>query len=1049
MTLSASHPPIDPRRARDFLIEMIRRIPDRFKAWKSVAEVSGDDEQILRVADDKSDFGMALLKLAAHMGETLTGQINRVPEKNFLAFLDFLGIDRKPPQPARAPLTFVLSDKAPTDRLVPGGTQVGAAKREDVVFETDLDLIVTRATLAGAFSVDLLKDLYIDLSGLLAAPDANGLEVFRDAGEPSAWQPNQHALYIGHDSLFANADQAGADLTVEFTLASGDQLPTLRWEYSTAAGWRQPEKVATGNSGYSLKTPGIAPVTVAGHDHAGAMISRSSYWVRATTTDAAPVQVSSIAVGTVIDDRPVPAYLAFFNNVPLDISKDFFPFGERPKFNDTLYIASRQTFSIPDAVITLDVVLSHAAPQPVDTVNLAWEYWDGFSWRIVGTTTQDGAPTGGDFEFSDTSNAFTQDGKVEFRCPPIVPTGPPNVPTAVNGIDDYWIRIRIVAGDYGREAGYQQTANAALQKELAEIETDSQKYQSILALLTRNGLVDTFMYVAATFAAPSVKSMNLSYSVTTSGKAHALLTENSFTYRDVTAPGPFQPFFGWDESRPALYLEFDPVTTQTGTPLSIYLQVVQPLYGPRQPDQAIGSAGAAVVVWWYWNGTDWQRLPAEDETKNLTRSGLLRFISPANAKERYLFGRKGLWIRASLESGGYTAPPRLGAIALNTVWASHGVTFRDHILGSSNGDPDQRFQFAKTPILAGQIIEVREPTPPGDADQQRIAADEGPDAVRTVNDAAGNVIEVWVRWHAVSAMSLSTPSDRHYVVDHVTGTIAFGDSVHGRIPPAGKDSIVARIYRAGGGAKGQCAPRTLSELKTTIPLVDQVFNLEASHGGADAEAIASVATSGPLRIKSRDRAVTVEDYEWLAREAAPEVAKSRCLALTRADSLTKENRQGTDPGWTTVIIVAHGDEDQPLPTENLLNTVKDFLTARALATLGSRIDVIGPRYVAIDVATEVIPLRIEEAKTVEKRVFDKLRAFLHPLSGGPDGQGWEFGRTIYLSEVGAVVQGTEGVDRVRNLSIRKSGSNQPQERIALASNDLAASGHHTIVATGA
>jgi hypothetical protein len=1042
MTLSASHPPIDPRRAKHFLIEMIRRIPDRFKEWKSAAEVSGDDDQILSVADDKSDFGMALLKLAAHMGETLTGQINRVPEKNFLAFLDFLGIDRKPPQPARAPLTFVLSDKAPTDRLVPRGTQVGAAKREDVVFETELDLIVTRAILAGAFSVDLRKDRYIELSGLLAAPDAAGLEVFGDAGGPSAWQANPHALYIGHDSLYANADRAGAGLTVEFTLAKDDQLPILRWEYSTAAGWREPEEVTTGNSGYSLKTPGIAPVTVAGHDDVGAMVSRSSYWLRAKTNDAVPVQVSSIAVGTVIYDRLVPAYLAFFNNVPLDISKDFFPFGERPKFNDTLYIASLQALSIPRALITLDVVLSQALPQPVETVSLAWEYWDGSIWRIVGTTTQGGAPTAGDFEFSDTSQAFTQAGAVTFRCPPIVPT-------SVNGIDDYWIRIRIIAGDYGREAGYQQTANAALQQELAEIETDSKKYQSILALLTKNGLVDTFMYVAATFAVPSIKSMDLSYSVTSSGKAHALLTENSFTYRDVTAPGPFQPFFGWNENRPALYLVFDPVTTPTGTALSIYLQVVQPLYGSRQPAQAIGSAGAAIVVWWYWNGTDWQRLPAEDETTNLTRSGLLRFISPANARERYLFGRKGLWIRASLESGGYAAPPRLGSIALNTVWASHGVTFRDHILGSSNGDPDQRFQFAKTPILAGQIIEVREPTPPGDADQQRIAADEGPDAVRTVTDAAGNVIEVWVRWHAVSAMSLSTPADRHYVVDHVTGTITFGDSVHGRIPPAGKDSIMVRIYRAGGGAKGQCALRTLTELKTTIPLVDQVFNLEASHGGADAEAIANVAISGPLRIKSRNRAVTVEDYEWLAREAAGEVAKSRCLALTSADSLTKDNRQGTAPGWITVIIVPHGDEDQPLPTENLLHTVKDFLTDRALATLGSRIDVIGPRYVPIDVAAEVIPLRIEEAKAVEKRVFDELRAFLHPLSGGPDGEGWEFGRAIYLSEVGAVVQGTEGVDRVRNLSIRKSGSDRPQERIAMASNDLAASGHHTIVATGA
>jgi len=1046
--VSVNPPAIDQRRAKDLLIEMIRRIPARFPAWKSATEISGDDEQLLRMADDNRDFGMALLKLAARMGETLADQINRVPNKNFLAFLDFLGIDRKPPKPARAPLTFALSAKAPRDQRVPTGTQVGAVKRDDVVFETESvvfetesELLVTRTILAGAFSIDLRQDRYMDLHALLAAPVVDGLEIFADSGETSAWQANQHVLYVGHDSVFANADLAAADLCVEFTLAEGDRLPILHWEYSTADGWREPARVVASDSTFLLQTPGIAPLTVSGRVDGGALLSRARCWVRAKTTNAASPQVQSLSVGTVFRDQEIPAYRAYFNQLALDVSKDFFPFGERPKFNDTLYIASQQAFSIAGAEIALAVGLS-SKRSVVATATLAWEFWDGATWSAIDAPSQDGNPPAPDLEFSDGTNAFTVNGEVKFRCPEIVPT-------LVNGIEDYWIRIRISAGDYGKEAGYQATANDALKNELQQIVADGEEYQSVLALLTKNGLVDTFMYVAATFAAPSIKAMTISYGVTTAVKAQALLTENSFVFRDLSATEPFQPFIGWDEQRPAFYLEFDPDSTRAGTPLSIYIQVVQALYGSRQPAQAVGSAGAAVVVWWYWNGADWQRLPAEDETLNLTRSGLLRFISPADARAGYRFGKKALWIRASLESGAYSAPPRLGAIALNTVWASHGVTFRNHVLGSSNGDPAQSFQFAKAPTLAGQIIEVREPTLPDDAEQQRIVADEGANAIRTSKDDAGNLIEVWVRWHAVPSMSLSAASDRHYVVDHVSGTVVFGDSVHGRIPPAGKDNIVARSYRAGGGAQGQCVAGSLSELKTTIPLIDAVFNLEASHGAADAEAIANVATSGPLRIKSRDRAVTVEDYEWLAREASEDVAKSRCLELTRADSLRTDNRQGADPGWITLIIVPHGEQEQPMPTENLLNLVKDFLTTRSLVTLGKRIDVIGPRYIPIDVTAEVIPRRIEEAKAVEKRVFDGLRAFLHPLSGGPDGQGWEFGRALYLSEVGAVVQGTEGVDRVRTLSIRKSGSDESQERIAMGSNDLAASGQHSIVATGA
>jgi hypothetical protein len=198
----------------------------------------------------------------------------------------------------------------------------------------------------------------------------------------------------------------------------------------------------------------------------------------------------------------------------------------------------------------------------------------------------------------------------------------------------------------------------------------------------------------------------------------------------------------------------------------------------------------------------------------------------------------------------------------------------------------------------------------------------------------------------------------------------------------------------------------------------------------------------------RVSAVTVVVYEWLSHEAAGEVAKSRCLPLTKADSLIEANRQGDDPGWVTVIIVPQGQESQPLPTAQLIASVRRYLMDRSSATLNNRIDVIGPRYVPISVEAVFVPRRIEEAKTVEKRVFDNLRAFLHPLSGGPDGDGWQVGRTLYLSEIAAVVQGSEGVDRVRSLTLRRPGSAEPLERITLASNDLPASGDHHIVATG-
>jgi hypothetical protein len=693
-------PPIVPRQARDLLVEMVRRIPSQFPAWKP--EVPADDDAVLGLADDPRDFGMALLKLAAHMGEVVAGQINRVPHKSFLAFLDFLGMDRTPPRPARVPLTFALSAKAPADSRVPRGTRVGIARRDDVVFETETDLQVTRAGLSGAFTVDPAEDRHADLGRLILDPGVHALDVFGGAGDASPWLPNTHALHVGHDTLLSRAGQADAEISVVFQ-GTFDALPVLDWAYSTAQGWQPASATVTAGAGgslaYVLQAPGIAPLTLAGYDASGTLVSRSGCWLRARAREAAAATVTGIDLAASIADRPAP-YAAGLNTSPLDTSKDFFPFGEQPRFNDSLYLASRQAFGTPGARVKLDLALSQALAEPVHPVTLNWEYWDGTAWRILGTADQHGAGPDAGFAFTDTTHAFTRSGVVAFDCPPVAAV-------AVQGRADHWIRVRIVSGGYGQEAGYQRTDNQALMADLQDIEPDPARYQDILELLGRNGLMDSFVYVADTFAVPSIRSLALSYSIASTAKPQALWTENSFVFRDETLADALQPFVGGEDDRAALYLEFDPATTTAGTPLSLYLQVVQPLYGSRGAAGAIGSAGPAAIVWWYWNGTAWKRLPAEDETGNLTRSGLLRFVWPADARPRPMFGRRRLWVRARLEAGGYATPPRLGALSLNTVWASHGVTFKDHVLGSSNGDPGQVFRLARTPVLQGQVVEVR------------------------------------------------------------------------------------------------------------------------------------------------------------------------------------------------------------------------------------------------------------------------------------------------------------------------------------------------------
>lgn len=135
MTLPA--PNLDNRTFDDLVREARARIPRYTPEWTNLND---------------SDPGMTLVKLHAWMTETILYQLNRVPDLNYVKFLDLLGITPLPAQPARTELAFTL-DKlgAATDPLgvpVPNNAKVAVDDPDlpqEVVFETDRTLMAVNA----------------------------------------------------------------------------------------------------------------------------------------------------------------------------------------------------------------------------------------------------------------------------------------------------------------------------------------------------------------------------------------------------------------------------------------------------------------------------------------------------------------------------------------------------------------------------------------------------------------------------------------------------------------------------------------------------------------------------------------------------------------------------------------------------------------------------------------------------------------------------------------------------------------------------------------
>ena len=98
-----------------------------------------------------SDPGITLIELFAWMTEMITYRLNLVPDKNYIRFMDFLGIRLQPATSARTELTFRLSIPFPitpedtTDVLVPQGTEVATREAEEdreVIFTSDHPLLI-------------------------------------------------------------------------------------------------------------------------------------------------------------------------------------------------------------------------------------------------------------------------------------------------------------------------------------------------------------------------------------------------------------------------------------------------------------------------------------------------------------------------------------------------------------------------------------------------------------------------------------------------------------------------------------------------------------------------------------------------------------------------------------------------------------------------------------------------------------------------------------------------------------------------------------------
>lgn len=677
--------------------------------------------------------------------------------------------------------------------------------------------------------------------------------------------------------------------------------------------------------------------------------------------------------------------MVFFNDLPYDLTtngdlsleSDIYPFGEIPLPGSTFYIAGSELFSKPNITIHIHFGLSPGVKSVDRGVVLYWEYWDGEMWNIFKNLV-------------DGTGSFTKDGDVIFTNPS------KTTPINVNGKDNYWVRVRIVSGDYGRE-------------EYNIIESEGDTVEGVKEYVYKSDITK--------INPPIIKKLTLSSTYTFVPEFFPfnqyLVSNNleiSDRYNQFRDPDKsFKPFVPLEENNRCFYLAFDQKLEKG--PIALFFAIDEK---PVSPDQV------PIIRWQYYNeDQQWEKLDGLDSTMSLTRTGVIEFVFPTDSRKTRKFNRDAYWVRAVYEEktasgSGDLAIPTVTGVFLNTTTALQCETITGEIMGSSDGTPDQVFTLENVPVIAGSgEIWVDEIKTISTGEQTRLI-EEKIYPVKSVYDNKDNLTELWVKWKPVKSIVYASAEDRCYDIDNVSGTVTFGSGIYGKIPPTGTDNIKA-TYRRGGGKTGNLSAYLVKDLKTSLPFLDNAFNPLASGGGTDKETIERLIRRGPCLLKHRNRAVTLDDFEQLAFRAANGIARVKCLPNT--DDLRKPN-----DGWVTVIVIPQTEDERPRLSLQLKRKVEEYLRGQAAYPLVNEdyLRVIGPVYAEVSVGARVAVSVVDDVPVVEKTCGSRLREFLNPLTGGYDREGWDFGKVPCFSDFYALLEKIEGLDHVVSIAITLS-----------------------------
>ncbi len=249
----------------------------------------------------------------------------------------------------------------------------------------------------------------------------------------------------------------------------------------------------------------------------------------------------------------------------------------------------------------------------------------------------------------------------------------------------------------------------------------------------------------------------------------------------------------------------------------------------------------------------------------------------------------------------------------------------------------------------------------------------------------------WQRWDYSEKLSAEPPERRCFAIELPDAKLAFGDKLHGAIPPrCGKKSVMLTTLRLTSGSIGNIFPAQCEESGAAI--------ISAAVGGRDEDTPESFLARVLDNRKPRTL-LTLSDYEKTAME-------TEGILLKSAEAYCTKDRVGKIVP-NSVTLLAEPVTDRADNSAEGLDWYIDMIKQRLdeLRTINTRIIVKFPHYIPISVELNMEAERF--AQDAQRKAKECIKVYFAENSGG----------VIDAAKLTKLLSGLSGISTVRMLKL--------------------------------